>query len=75
MIRAISGMQDPQFVPAPMALPTAEVEDFIHGVNALTQLTFARGNSIYFNELRFRDLYENYQTNIEKCRASLTFPE
>lgn len=55
--------------------PTSGYLDFNHGINALTQLTFSSGNSIYFNDLKFLELYANYQANIGKCRAVLTFPD
>jgi len=54
---------------------TEHFQDFNLEINAATQLTLVRDNSVYFNDPLFRQLYDNFQDNIRRCRVQMTFPE
>ena len=52
---------------------TSHLRGFNIDVDAAMQLVFVRDHSIWFNDPLFKDLCDNFQANIQKCRLTMTF--
>jgi hypothetical protein len=53
---------------------TSRLEDFNLDINPATQLTLVSDNTVWLNDPLFKQLYDNFQRNIESCQVSMTFP-
>jgi hypothetical protein len=53
---------------------TNRLEDFNLEINPATQLTLVNGNTVWLNDPLFKQVYDNFQRNIERCQVVLTFP-
>lgn len=53
---------------------TDQLEDFNLEINPATQLTLVNGNTVWLNDPLFKQLYDNFQNNIDRCQVVMTFP-
>jgi GT2 family glycosyltransferase len=53
---------------------TSHLRGFNIDIDAAMQLVLVRDQSIWFNDPLFKELCDNFQTNIQKCRLTLNFP-
>ena len=54
---------------------TSRLDGFNLEIGPMEQLLFARDNTIWFNDPRFKELFDYYMVNSRQCRIMLTFPE